>query len=246
MPSEPPPTTWTLARPPATIRTTSGRSEPTSSRARCSPPTGSGSSRCRSRATSSGGRRERAGGDPASTASAPSRSLRRAARGYEIRVDTAFAEVIRGCADPRRPHGWIDERLRRRLHAAARARLGALGRGVGRRGARGRALRRRDRRPLRGRVEVLPAQRARRRRRCSGSSSCSRRPAASGSSTCSGRRRTSLSLGAVEVPRAEYHRLLDAALAAARTRSSRRRLKPAATAQPSPAAVARTAGRCRS
>jgi leucyl/phenylalanyl-tRNA---protein transferase len=38
-----------------------------------------------------------------------SRSLRRAARGYEIRVDTAFTEVIRGCADPARPHGWIDD-----------------------------------------------------------------------------------------------------------------------------------------
>jgi leucyl/phenylalanyl-tRNA---protein transferase len=38
----------------------------------------------------------------------PSRSLRRAARGFEIRVDGAFAEVIRGCADPRRPHGWIE------------------------------------------------------------------------------------------------------------------------------------------
>ena len=38
-----------------------------------------------------------------------SRSLRRAARGFEIRFDTAFVEVIRGCADPRRPHGWIDE-----------------------------------------------------------------------------------------------------------------------------------------
>jgi len=37
-----------------------------------------------------------------------SRSLRRAARGYEIRVDTAFADVVSGCADPRRPHGWID------------------------------------------------------------------------------------------------------------------------------------------
>ena len=35
--------------------------------------------------------------------------LRRAARGYEIRVDTAFGEVVRGCADPRRPHGWIDD-----------------------------------------------------------------------------------------------------------------------------------------
>lgn len=38
-----------------------------------------------------------------------SRSLRRASRGYEIRVDTAFVDVMRGCADPRRPHGWIDE-----------------------------------------------------------------------------------------------------------------------------------------
>lgn len=37
-----------------------------------------------------------------------SRSLRRAARRYEIRIDTAFDDVIRGCADPRRPHGWID------------------------------------------------------------------------------------------------------------------------------------------
>ena len=37
-----------------------------------------------------------------------SRSLRRAARGYEIRVDTAFADVVSGCADPQRPHGWID------------------------------------------------------------------------------------------------------------------------------------------
>ncbi len=39
----------------------------------------------------------------------PSRSLRRAARGFVIRIDTAFEDVIRGCADPRRPHGWIDE-----------------------------------------------------------------------------------------------------------------------------------------
>ncbi len=42
------------------------------------------------------------------TGFAPSRSLRRAARGYEITVDTAFADVIRDCADPARPHGWID------------------------------------------------------------------------------------------------------------------------------------------
>ncbi|WP_411276892.1 leucyl/phenylalanyl-tRNA--protein transferase [Gaiella sp.] len=38
----------------------------------------------------------------------PTRSLRRAARPYEIRVDAAFAEVLEGCADPARPHGWID------------------------------------------------------------------------------------------------------------------------------------------
>jgi leucyl/phenylalanyl-tRNA--protein transferase len=37
-----------------------------------------------------------------------SRSLRRSARRFEIRVDTAFVDVIRACADPARPHGWID------------------------------------------------------------------------------------------------------------------------------------------
>lgn len=47
------------------------------------------------------------------------RSLRQACRRYEIRVDTAFAEVVEGCADPARPHGWIDEQMRTayvRLH----------------------------------------------------------------------------------------------------------------------------------
>ena len=38
-----------------------------------------------------------------------SRSLRRSRGHFEIRVDAAFVEVMRGCADPRRPHGWIDE-----------------------------------------------------------------------------------------------------------------------------------------
>jgi leucyl/phenylalanyl-tRNA---protein transferase len=37
-----------------------------------------------------------------------SRSLRRSARRFEVRVDTAFAAVVEGCADPTRPHGWID------------------------------------------------------------------------------------------------------------------------------------------
>ena len=40
------------------------------------------------------------------------RSLRRACRRFEIRVDTAFAEVVEGCADPARPHGWIDDQMR--------------------------------------------------------------------------------------------------------------------------------------
>ncbi len=41
------------------------------------------------------------------------RSLRRSRRRYEIRIDTAFAEVIDACADPRRPHGWISPEVRR-------------------------------------------------------------------------------------------------------------------------------------
>jgi leucyl/phenylalanyl-tRNA---protein transferase len=38
-----------------------------------------------------------------------SRSLRRVLSRFEIRIDTSFEEVMRACADPRRPHGWIDE-----------------------------------------------------------------------------------------------------------------------------------------
>jgi leucyl/phenylalanyl-tRNA--protein transferase len=38
-----------------------------------------------------------------------SRSLRASRRRMEIRVDTAFEEVIRACADPSRAAGWIDE-----------------------------------------------------------------------------------------------------------------------------------------
>jgi leucyl/phenylalanyl-tRNA--protein transferase len=37
-----------------------------------------------------------------------SRSLRQSARKMEIRVDTAFAEVIAACGDPARDSGWID------------------------------------------------------------------------------------------------------------------------------------------
>ncbi len=48
-----------------------------------------------------------------------SRSLRRATRRFDIRINTAFASVIDACADPARPRGWIDSQIRRayvRLH----------------------------------------------------------------------------------------------------------------------------------
>jgi leucyl/phenylalanyl-tRNA--protein transferase len=42
-----------------------------------------------------------------------SRSLRRARRNVEIRVDTAFDEVVRACAHPGRPGGWFDPAIAR-------------------------------------------------------------------------------------------------------------------------------------
>ena len=41
-----------------------------------------------------------------------SKSLRRSMRDFEIRVDTAFDEVVEACGDPGRPQGWIDDRIR--------------------------------------------------------------------------------------------------------------------------------------
>jgi len=38
-----------------------------------------------------------------------SRSLRASIARFEIRLNTAFEAVMRGCADPRREHGWIDD-----------------------------------------------------------------------------------------------------------------------------------------
>lgn len=40
-----------------------------------------------------------------------SRSLRRSIKQFEFRVDTAFNDVIFACADPTRPHGWIDDNV---------------------------------------------------------------------------------------------------------------------------------------
>jgi leucyl/phenylalanyl-tRNA---protein transferase len=51
-----------------------------------------------------------------------SRSLRRSLRCFEITVDTAFEQVVAACADPGRPHGWIDDDT-----AAAYTRLHRLG-----------------------------------------------------------------------------------------------------------------------
>ena len=51
-----------------------------------------------------------------------SRSLRRSVRNFEIRVDTAFEDVVAACADPRRPQGWISDDI-----AAAYTRLHELG-----------------------------------------------------------------------------------------------------------------------
>lgn len=51
-----------------------------------------------------------------------SRSLRVACRRFEVRVDTAYDEVVRACADPKRPGGWI-----RRDITAAYRRLYDLG-----------------------------------------------------------------------------------------------------------------------
>lgn len=49
-----------------------------------------------------------------------SRSLAKSVRRYEVRVDTAFDEVMAGCADPNRDGGWIDDDILdayRHLHA---------------------------------------------------------------------------------------------------------------------------------
>ena len=51
-----------------------------------------------------------------------SRSLRRSCDRFDIRVDTAFTKVIDACADPTRPHGWINNGIR-----AAYLRLHELG-----------------------------------------------------------------------------------------------------------------------
>lgn len=48
-----------------------------------------------------------------------SRSLRRSCTRFEVMFDTSFETVVRRCADPSRPHGWINDEIIRayvRLH----------------------------------------------------------------------------------------------------------------------------------
>lgn len=51
-----------------------------------------------------------------------SRSMRRPLRRFTVSVDQRFDEVVAGCADPSRPHGWISAQYR-----ASYAHLHALG-----------------------------------------------------------------------------------------------------------------------
>ena len=59
-----------------------------------------------------------------------SRSLRKSLRHFDIRVDTAFSEVMAGCADPSREGRWITPAITAAYTASARAGMGPLGRGV--------------------------------------------------------------------------------------------------------------------
>ena len=104
-------------RPPATVRWSGWA--PTWSPARCWPPTGPGLFPMPAR------RGLMAWWSPDPRGIVPlgregqgcavSRSLRKSCRRFEIRVDTAFDEVIEACADRRRPGAWIDRDIRRGL-----------------------------------------------------------------------------------------------------------------------------------
>jgi len=140
-----------------------------------------------------------------------SRSVRRAAREFEIRLDTAFEEVMRGCADPTRRHGWIDADFvlaYTRLHAAGWAHSFEAWDGEGLAGG------------LYGVASggLFAAESMFHRR--TGASKAALLGLLEHLRAAGGDRFVDVqwltphlaSLGAVEIPRAEYHRLLDAAL----------------------------------
>lgn len=41
-----------------------------------------------------------------------SRSLKKSARRYRVTIDQEPAQVVEGCADPSRPHGWINDEIK--------------------------------------------------------------------------------------------------------------------------------------
>jgi leucyl/phenylalanyl-tRNA--protein transferase len=41
------------------------------------------------------------------------RSMRQSARRFRVTVDQAYDDVVAGCADPARPGGWIDSRIKK-------------------------------------------------------------------------------------------------------------------------------------
>ena len=88
-----------------------------------------------------------------------SRSLRQSARRYRVTFDTAYDEVVAGCADPSRSGAWIDDRIVTAYRRLFDLGLRALGRGVARRRACRRAVRGRDRRAVCRGVDVPPATR---------------------------------------------------------------------------------------
>jgi len=51
-----------------------------------------------------------------------SKSLRRSLQRFEVRIDTAFVDVVQACGDPDRPNGWITNDI-----TAAYSRLHQLG-----------------------------------------------------------------------------------------------------------------------
>jgi leucyl/phenylalanyl-tRNA--protein transferase len=49
-----------------------------------------------------------------------SRSLRASMRRFEVTVDAAFDQVVLGCSDPHRPHGWLSRDIRQAYAALHR------------------------------------------------------------------------------------------------------------------------------
>ena len=178
MPIEPDPCAWAL---PAREQRGAGRR----GRARRRPRAGDAPRRLPRRALPHAGARGAGHGlvEPGPARGHPARRLpplalaaAHAAGATRSRSTAPSAPVVAGCADPARPGALDHARGARRLHRPARARLGALRRGLGRgRHARRGALRRGDRRALRRRVEVPRAARTRPRPRSRGSWSGSAR-----------------------------------------------------------------------